>query len=200
MGRPPSRRPDDAAATDSEPSDDALAAQARHDPAAFATLYRRYAAPIYRYCDRALGDRGQAEELTQTVFLRALSGLPGYRGGSFRSWLFAIAHNEVISTRRARRPVIDLAQNEDIADSAASPEEVAIAAATHREITQLLAKLPAEQRAVVELRLAGLRDKEIAAVLGRSPGAVRMAQYRAVQQLRGLLNGERTREVTHVGR
>ncbi|MFN8592099.1 MAG: sigma-70 family RNA polymerase sigma factor [Thermomicrobiales bacterium] len=200
MGWPPARRPDDAASHDFEPSDDDLVAQARHDPAAFAALYRRYAIPIYRYCDRALGDRGHAEELTQTIFLRALSGLPRYRGGSFRSWLFAIAHNAVVSTRRAQRPVFDLSQTEEIADPAASPEDLAIAAATQREITQLLAKLPPEQRAVVELRLAGLRDKEIADVLGRSPGAVRMAQYRAVQQLRGLLNGERTREVTHAGR
>ena len=154
---------------------------------------------VYRYCDRALSDRGLAEEVTQTVFLRALAALPTYRGGAFRSWLFAIAHNVVVTARQAHRTLGSLTEVEHLADTAASPEDLALAAVAKREIAQLLARLPAEQRAVVELRLAGLRDKEIAHVLGRSPGAVRTAQYRAVQRLRGLLNGEREREVVHAG-
>jgi RNA polymerase sigma-70 factor (ECF subfamily) len=199
MGWADRRRPEDSLTVDPEPSDDALVEQARLDPATFARLYRRYAVAVYRYCDRALGDRGLAEEVTQTVFLRALAALPAYRGGAFRSWLFAIAHNAVVTARQARRSMGSLAEAEHLADTAASPEDLALDSVTQREIAHLLARLPAEQRAVVELRMAGLRDKEIAQVLGRSPGAVRTAQYRAVQRLRGLLNGEREREVAHVG-
>lgn len=194
------RRPEDVPAASPEPSDDELVAQARSDPAAFALLYRRYAVVVYRYCDRALSDRAAAEEVTQTVFLRALTALPSYRGGAFRSWLFAIAHNAIVDARQTRRPLASLEEAVDLADAAASPEDLALAAMAQREISQLLAQLPAEQRAAVELRLAGLRDKEIAQVLGRSPGAVRAAQYRAVQRLRGLLNGEREREVAYVAR
>jgi RNA polymerase sigma-70 factor (ECF subfamily) len=199
MGWAHRRRPEDLLAAGPEPSDDALVEQARHDPAAFAQLYRRYAVVIYRYCDRALCDRSLAEEVTQTVFLRAFAALSAYRGGAFRSWLFAIAHNAVVTARQAHRRVGSLAEVEHLADTAASPEDLALEAVAQREIAQLLARLPAEQRAVVELRLAGLRDKEIAHVLGRSPGAVRTAQYRAVQRLRELLNGEREREVAHAG-
>ena len=198
MGWHHRRRPEDAASSDPEPSDDALVEQARDNPAAFAQLYRRYAVVVFRYCDRASGDRGLAEELTQTIFLRALTALPTYRGGAFRSWLFAIAHNAVVTARRAQRPLASLAEAELLADAASSPEDLALAAVTQREIAQLLARLPVDQRVVVELRLAGLRDKEIGHVLGRSPGAIRTAQYRAVQHLRGLLDGEREREVAHV--
>lgn len=200
MGWSLRRPPEDAAANELDTGDDALVEQARHDPAAFALLYQRYAVAIYRYCARALGDRGQAEELTQTIFLRALSGLATYRGGAFRSWLFAIAHNAVISSRQEQRKHVDLAQAEQVVDGAVSPEDEALTAVTLYEITQVLAQMPAEQRVIVELRLAGLKDKEIATILGRSPGSVRTAQYRAVRQLRDLLNGEREREVTHAGR
>jgi RNA polymerase sigma-70 factor (ECF subfamily) len=183
-----------------EPSDETLVAQAQRDRAAFVHLYRRYATRVYRYCDRALGDRMAAEEVTQTVFLRALAALPGCRDGrDFRPWLFAIAHNAIADARRARRPLVSLDATIDLADPAASPEELALAAVERREITVLLARLPAEERALVELRLAGLRDKEIAHILGRTPGAVRTAQYRAVQHLRILLT-DQEREVSRAAR
>jgi RNA polymerase sigma-70 factor (ECF subfamily) len=84
-----------------------------------------------------------------------------------------------------------------VPDTAASPEDLALAAAQRREITSLLARLRSDEREIVELRLAGLRDKEIARTLGRSPGAIRTAQYRAVKHLRTLL-ADQEREVSHV--
>jgi RNA polymerase sigma-70 factor (ECF subfamily) len=173
---------------------------AQHDRAAFALLYRRYAAAVYRYCDRALGDRLAAEEVTQTVFLRALAALPGCRDGrAFRPWLFTIAHHAIADARRARRPLVPLDGALDLVDPADSPEELALAAAERREITALLARLPPQEREIVEFRLAGLRDQEIAQVLGRSAGAVRTAQYRALKHLRALL-AEQAREVSHAAR
>ncbi|HEU5433032.1 MAG TPA: sigma-70 family RNA polymerase sigma factor [Thermomicrobiales bacterium] len=174
---------------DPQPSDEALVALTRIDPTAFALLYRRYASAVFQYCDRCLGDRTAAEDVASAVFMRALAAFPRYRetGSSFRSWLFAIAHNAIIDARRARRPIESLERVGDLADRAASPEELALAALERRDITLLLARLSPDQRAVVELRLQGLNDKEIAAALGRSPGAVRTIQYRAVQRLRALL-------------
>jgi RNA polymerase sigma-70 factor, ECF subfamily len=193
-----SQAPRDEVSNTPEPSDEALVALACGDPAAFAPLYRRYATSVYRYCYRVLGEQGAAEEVTQIVFVRALSALTTARGASFRPWLFAIAHNAVIDARRARRPLASLEEAIDLADAAASPEELAVAAVERHEITVLLARLPSEQREPVELRLAGLSDKEIAHVLGRSPGAIRTAQYRAVQRLRALLAVDAPTEVAHV--
>ena len=194
----PTRTPTDAVPDGTEPSDAALVALTRRDPVAFALLYRRYATTIYRYCDRALGDRSAAEEATQTIFLRALAALADCRDeDAFRPWLFTIAHNAIADARRARRPLVSLDGVSEVPDTATSPEDLALAAAQRREITSLLARLSAEEREIVELRLAGLRDKEIARTLGRSPGAIRTAQYRAVKHLRSLL-ADQEREVSHV--
>ena len=196
----PRQAPGDVASDASEPSDETLVTLAQSDRAAFALLYRRYAAAIYRYCDRALGDRAASEEVTQTVFLCALTALSDCRDKrAFRAWLFAIAHNAIADARRARRPLVSLDGAIDIPDTAASPEDLALAGVERREITTLLARLPDQEREIVELRLAGLRDKEIAQALGRSAGAVRTAQYRAVKHMRTLL-ADREREVSHVAR
>jgi RNA polymerase sigma-70 factor (ECF subfamily) len=202
MGWQHRRRSEDSPPERLEPSDDDLVDLARSDPAAFALLYRRYAVAVYRYCDRALSDRGAAEEVMQSVFLRALAALPTYRGGPFRSWLFAIAHNAVVDARAARRPAATLDEAAELPDGRVSPEEEALAAVQQREIAQLLGHLPPDQRAAVVLRLAGLSDREIARALGRSPGAIRTAQYRAVQRLRGLLIAETQTEteVAYVAR
>lgn len=170
-----------------ERSDAELVLLSLRDPAHFALLYRRYAVGAYRYCDRCLGNREDAEEATQTVFLRALASLGTCRHPeAFRSWLFAIAHNVIVTTRMAKRPAVALDHAELVHDAGISPEDHAIAAIERRDITRLLAQLPREQRELVELRLQGLSDKEIAGVLGRTSGAVRTAQYRAVLRLREL--------------
>ena len=171
----------------------ALVIRARQDRQAFAALYDTYVDPVYRYCFRRLGSREAAEDATSLVFAKALAALPAYRDDnpSFRSWLFAIAHNVIVTTRMAKRPAVTLNLAELVHDAGISPEDQAIAAIERRDITRLLAQLPQEQRELVELRLQGLSDKEIARVLGRTPGAVRTAQYRAVLRLRQLAT-ERT--------
>src|SRR5262245_59227162 len=81
--------------TGSYADETAIVALAQRDPAAFAPLYQTYITPVYHYCYRRLGTREMAEDATSLVFERALRSLPLFRGGSFRSWLFAIAHNAV---------------------------------------------------------------------------------------------------------
>ena len=89
--------------------DNALAAAAQANRQAFASLYERYVAAIFRYCYHRLGDREAAEDATSLTFTKALDALPRYRpSGSFRSWLFAIAHNTVTDDVRRRRPVASL--------------------------------------------------------------------------------------------
>jgi RNA polymerase sigma-70 factor, ECF subfamily len=170
-----------------------LAVAAKSDRAAFGVLYDRYVHRVYGYCARRLRTPEEAEDATSRVFTRALAAMPHYRddGHSFGAWLFAIAHNVVVDEWRARQggehamPWI-----ENVAatvDAALDPEESTLIAEGVREVRTLLARLPADQAQLIELRLAGLTDKEIAFVLGRSHGAVRVAQYRAIRRLRGLL-------------
>jgi RNA polymerase sigma-70 factor (ECF subfamily) len=167
--------------------DDArLVALAKTDPRAFAPLYARYFDPVYRYCYRRLGQREAAADATAQVFAKALAALPRYRDDapSFRSWLFAIAHNVITDDLRARRPVAPLDAAAHVAASGPSPEELVLSGETDCMVRELLTRLPPDQRQVLELRLAGLTGPEIAAVLGRSLGAVKIAQVRAFARLR----------------
>jgi RNA polymerase sigma-70 factor (ECF subfamily) len=178
-----------AVARPAEPGDrDAeLVARARHDRKAFAALYDRYLDAIYRYCYVRLGTREAAEDATSLVFTKAMDGLPGYRGGTFRSWLFAITHNVVTDAHRATRPVETLDAATAIVDPLPEPDELALRHDTGRAVREALAKLSPDQRDVVELRLAGLTGPEIASALEKSHAAIRITQFRAFARLRTLL-------------
>ena len=164
-----------------------LVARAQRERQAFELLYRRYLDPVHRYCYRRLGSREAAEDATSLVFAKALASLPAYRDGSFRSWLFAIAHHVVADSYRAWHPASPLEVAVGLPDRGASPEEQALAADGERSVLRLLAQLPPDQRRVVELRLAGLTGREVAAVLGKSLPAGKSAQVRAYARLRDLL-------------
>jgi RNA polymerase sigma-70 factor (ECF subfamily) len=178
-------------------SDALLVVRAQRDPAAFAALYDTYFDAVYRYCYHRLGNWDAAEDAASLVFTNALAALPRFRidnrSGSFRSWLFCIAHNVVANQYRATslRPVVPLTEADDVVDAAPSPEEAALTAEASRSVHAALRQLPPEQRQVLELRLAGLTDAEISQVLGRSRGAVRTAQYRILLRIRALLIPER---------
>jgi RNA polymerase sigma-70 factor (ECF subfamily) len=164
-------------------------ALAKRDPRAFAPLYDRYFDPVYRYCYRRLGDREAAADATAQVFAKALAALPRYRedAPSFRSWLFTIAHNVITDDLRARRPVAPMDAAAHVAATGPSPEELVLTDEAGSTVRALLAMLPPDQRQILELRLAGLTGPEIAAALGRSLGAVKIAQVRAFARLRATL-------------
>ncbi len=182
-----------------ESTDGQLVEQTLADPAAFLEIFQRYRDPIFRYCHRSLGNRESAEDATQTTFMRAFAGLRSCKDRDrFHAWLFTIAHNVIVDTHRSSRPSSSLDWVEEIADNAASPEDLAIAATELLHITTLLGRLPDLQREVVELRLQGLTDKEIASILGKSHQAIRAAQYRALLQLRAFAGVDSKKESDHV--
>lgn len=187
-GRPPTRDGPRSSSADEAVDAADLAAWATGDREAFARIYRRYLDPIYRYSYRRLGSREAAEDTTAIVFAKVLTALPAYRGGPFRSWLFAIAHNVLTDQYRAARPTAPLDAAAEVVDVAPSPEDQALAAEEGRWLRGMLGHLPADQRRVVELRLSGLTNPEIARVLGRNHAAVRSAQSRAVARLRALID------------
>ena len=176
--------------TDQEAADDDAAVRAAcPHPRAFAPLYARYAEPVYRYAHRRLGDPERAADATSQTFLKALAALPGYRidgPGTFRSWLFAIAHNVVVDVVR-RSQTVPLSPGWDAADAGPLPDDAALAAERRAQLYALLTLLPADQRRVIELRLSGLSGQEIAASLGRSLTAVKSLQWRAFQRLKELV-------------
>jgi len=171
-----------ARATDS----DALLVQwAQRNPQSFTSLYDRYFTAVYGYCLSQLHDPSTAEDAASQTFLQALAALPAYReSGRFRSWLFTIAHNTVQTIVSGRRPDAPLEAAHRVLDSAASPEEWVLAVLDYEWLEQALARLPSDDRQVLELRRAGLTGREIAGVLGISHDAAKKRQQRAIDRIR----------------
>ncbi len=166
-------------------------AQARQgDARAFALLYRRYLNQVYDFCRHRLSSQEAAKDATQTIFVKALGSIRTCRDGDlFAGWLFAIAHHVITDTYRAgRATAVTLEDAPDIPDSSRSLEDEAISTEWTRELKRLRADcLKADDRTLLDLRLQGLTDREIAVALDRSHGAIRVAQHRMVKRLRDCL-------------
>lgn len=169
-------------------SDASLVSAARQgDASAFGELYERYRDAIYRYCLARTASAHDAEDLASDVFVKALRSLDRYeeRGLPFVAFLYRIARNAAIDRARAARrwlPVEelprDLPSGQDVEAAAISGTERAILLAA-------LSRLKAEHREVIVLRfIEGRPGPEVAQMMGRSEGAVRILQHRAMEQLR----------------
>jgi RNA polymerase sigma-70 factor, ECF subfamily len=170
-----------------------LVEAAKREPARFEALYRRYLARVYSYAYYELGDHHAAEDATEATFVSALANLhrfeerarpsDGEGASTFRVWLFQIARNEVAGERRRarRRPT------EPIGETVVDPLDVESAAVRRDEARtawQALGRLPGERRQAMVLRFVDeLSTAEIAGVLGRSEGAVRVLIHRALKSV-----------------
>ncbi|PZS34650.1 MAG: RNA polymerase sigma factor ShbA [Pseudonocardiales bacterium] len=181
--------------TQSEPDLSALAARAAAgDAAAADALLSRVRPLVLRYCRARLGrggggSYGTADDVAQEVCLAMLTALPRYRdvGRPFAAFIFGIAAHKVSDAHRsvARDPSLLAEDLPDRPDQAAGPEAAAIATADAQAARALLATLPPQQREVLVLRVAvGFSAEETGSALGMSPGAVRVAQHRALAKLR----------------
>ena len=154
---------------------------ARQDPARFAELYEDNFERVYAYVARRVRDRDEAEDVTSEVFREAMACLPRFewRGRPFVAWLLGIAAH-VLSDRWGR-----ISREHEIAPD--DVEEVGIEDAIERRaiLYQLVEALPDDQRLVVVMRFVGQKSlREIAISLGRTEGAIKQLQLRALQNLR----------------
>lgn len=168
--------------------DEVLALRAATEPAAFAELYTRYVARVHQYCRRRLADPDLAEDATSQVFLKALESLRRKRVDNVASWLFSIAHNEVIDRYRRQRHDFSLDQLPSLESGERSIEEMALGKLAAGDLRALLPLLTADQQRVMELRLAGLTTSEIQGVLGKGKSWVCITGFRAVNRLRELID------------
>jgi RNA polymerase sigma-70 factor (ECF subfamily) len=159
------------------------------DGAAFAEIYVQYFHPIYKYLVKALGNVDDAQDGAQEVFRKALEAMGDYqdRGGSIRSWLFQMAHNQAVDQLRRGRGIdvtapVELTIAQDLV--AAKAIDVTVGLEPRGGIAGLIAELPDTQQRVLSLRYVfEMTATEIGDVIGASADSVRHLQQRALRSL-----------------
>ena len=157
------------------------------DRAALEELYLLHFDRIYSYLHIAVGNRHDAEDLTTQTFLRMLESIGRFRLGSapFSAWLFRIAHNLAMDHFRATKR---LQPSEDVSSlrerAADSAEEQAFVALGRNSMLRLIAALSPEQQHVLTLKFVfNFSNGEAATILGKTEGAVKSLQHRALASL-----------------
>ncbi|MGH7779612.1 MAG: RNA polymerase sigma factor [Candidatus Binataceae bacterium] len=154
---------------------------AQTDPSCFAALYEENFPRVYAYVVRRVHERAEAEDLTADVFHRALENLGSYqwRGVPFAAWLYRIAANAI--TDRAARAARARGYVPPDAEPEPLPEDL-----EHRaRLFRMVDELADDQRRVIVMRFAEQKSiAEIAGALGRSEGAIKQLQFRALHNLR----------------
>ena len=176
----------------SDVPDEVLAERAAADFEAFEELYRRYMLHVYRFVRAQTADDATAEDITAQVFFRALSSASTFRGdGSYKAWIFRIAHNVLSSWRKRSGRSLAVEEVPDEADPTPSPASQAIAREERGVVWNKVAELPHAQREVITLHYAeDLSVEEIAGVTKKSRGAIRILLHRARHRLRHALEGK----------
>jgi len=159
-----------------------------YDTEAFGQLYDVYFDKIFGYVYYKIGNRFEAEDIAEQVFLKALEKIPEFewRGVPFSSWLFRIASNLVIDHYRSGKyEVVDIADEADsLADHSCNPEQFAIRESERSEIVAAIRTLTEEQQQVVIMRfIAGMTNEEVAQAINKNIGAVKALQHRAIGAL-----------------
>lgn len=172
-----------------------IAARAkRYEPEAFAALFDLFFEKMRRYIYFHTGDMEVAEELSSEVFAQALESIDNFedRGGTIGPWLYGIARNLLAEHFRTVGKVHTLPlEHGSTLPGAEDPEGQVMRGLTCEDLYRAVEHLPDEQREVVILRfIEGYRVKEAAEIMGRSPGAVRALQHRAMVSLRKALRCE----------
>lgn len=180
-----------------------ITAAAAGDSQAFAALWRDAQPMLLRYLTVTAGVA--AEDVASQTWLRVVESLASFRGTEpqFRRWLVTIARNlHVDGVRRdARRPVTLVEEPADFErDSAPDAAEIALDRISTASAVELVARLPAAQAELVMLRVVmGLDVAEVAEIVGKNAGAVRVSVHRALKKLEEILINHTAADVTQSG-
>jgi RNA polymerase sigma-70 factor (ECF subfamily) len=160
---------------------------------ALSELYRRYANDIFRYIHYRVRDENVAEDLTGDVFTRMLQGLPGFtfRGAPFSAWLYNIAHARVVDYFRHQKVRVHIPLDEHLPSAGQHPEKAVELEEEHRTLLNAIGQLTDDQRQVLLSKFIERHSNaEIAAILGKTEGAVKSLQHRALASLQRILESQ----------
>ena len=170
----------------------------RGDSAAFGPLYDHYIKPIYRFIAVKVGTKQEAEDLAHEVFMSAWQKLPNFKsqGFPFSSWLYKIARNRVIDHYRIKKPNVSIDEDITLSESLFNLGEGAEAefdlTLSISLIKTAMLELSEEQREVITMRFVeDLTPQEIAEILDKREGTVRIIQHRAITKLKKILDNKK---------
>jgi len=155
---------------------------------AFGKLHTICIVPIYRYVLYQVRDKMTAEDITEEVFLKAWRAIGSCRGkeATFSSWLYRIAHNQVIDTLRRQQKQVPLEMTA-LADVQA-PLDLDVKL-EQQQLLKAIIRLPPNQKQVIILKfIEGLNNDEIGQIMGKNQGAIRILQMRALATLRFIMS------------
>ena len=158
---------------------------------ALTQLYEENFDKIYRYVVLKIGDRAEAEDMTQQVFLNALKSISSYKykGMPFSSWLFRIAHNQVVDYYRKKKRSATVPLDEMLISGHDNPGRDAERKMEIEQMTRATRQLTNAQQEVISLRFAGeLSVAEVAKVMGKTEGAIKALQHAAIVSLRKIMS------------
>ena len=164
---------------------------------AFGKLYSIYLDRIYRYVFFQVKDKMTAEDVTEEVFLKAWKAIGSCKGKelTFSPWLYRIAHNHIIDYLRSRQKYLSTKYSATEVGNIAEvggPEPETEAKLEWQELLETISCLPRNQKQVVLLKFTeGLDNREISHIMGKSQGAIRVLQMRALATLRRRLSSEK---------
>ncbi len=153
---------------------------------AWLSLVRRYEKPVFQYGLRMTGNRDDAADLMQDIFVSVFRSLGNYRGeGSFKSWLFRVAHYRCIEFYRKRKPEQALDDVPEPVCENTCPEQDLLSDISSRTLLNAMQRLPLAQKAVVELKFFGqFTFDEIAEQTGLSANTIKSRLYSALNRLK----------------
>ncbi len=183
----------------SEP-DELLVAQAKADPYVFGLIYQRYLGRIYNYMYHRTGSIQDAEDLTEKTFLQAFNHIDRYqdKGVPFAAWLFRIAHNLMANWHRDnhRHRFFRLDVLVPLEDCKADPTIRIETQEEQAELRTVIARLPRDRQQLLLLKFVeGMPNSEIAAIMGRTEGAVKALLHRTLISLKRDLERSRKENV-----
>jgi RNA polymerase sigma-70 factor (ECF subfamily) len=176
-------------------SDEAILVQKAidNDAEAFGRLYDMHVDRIYRNIYYRVGNEADSEDLTQQVFLKAWQAIGKYKkmASPFIAWLMTIGHNLVIDFYRSRKDRAYLEAEILADDSMPSPERAAEASMEQQHLRRAILQLGGDEQQVVILRLIeGFEFAEIASLMKKKEGNIRVILHRALVKLRNILEEE----------
>lgn len=173
----------------------------QRDQKAFAQLYEEHFDKIYRYVALRIGDKIEAEDMTQQVFLNALQSISSFKwkGIPFSAWLYRIAHNQVVDYLRKKKKQPATLFDESLASSDSNLQLMAEHILDIEQLLLATRRLTEAQREVISLRFTGeLPVAQVAKIMGKSQGAVKALQHSAILALRKALSVGNNEEVQRI--